>query len=42
MAIVKLREDITLLRENRDMAIVRVRKVVMLLRERGSWLYSSL
>ena len=33
MAIVKLRKDVTLLRENRDLAIVKVRKDVTLLRE---------
>jgi len=33
VAIVKLRKDVTLLRENRDLAIVKVRKDVTLLRE---------
>ena len=37
MAIVRVRKDVRLLRENRDLAIVRVRKYVRLLRERGTW-----
>ena len=39
MAIVRVRKDVRLQRERRDMVIVRVRKDVLLLRERGAWLY---
>ena len=38
MNIVRVRKDVTLLREKGDMAIVRVRKDVTLLREKGIWL----
>jgi len=38
VAIVRVRKDVKLLRENWDVVIVRVRKDVMLLRERGEWL----
>jgi len=35
MAILRVRKDVTLLRERRDLSRVRVRKDVTLLRERG-------
>ena len=38
MAIMRVRNDVMLLREELDIAIVRVRKGVTLLRERGIWL----
>jgi len=38
VAIVRVRKDVRLLRENGDVSMVRLLKDVRLLRERGTWL----